>query len=89
MVIAWPVTISNKLTDLFQQEDPMAQLIWVHYGVLLLGIDNYWWGKGFGVRLINSVSESLHSTDKEWTTYTQWARDCAKEVSEQAVTGSM
>ncbi|KAG7290350.1 hypothetical protein NEMBOFW57_000350 [Staphylotrichum longicolle] len=88
IAIAWPETVSNKLMEQFQQEDPMAQLIWVHYGVLTLVIHNFWWGKGFGVRLINSVSESLHSTDNEWMTYTQWARDCARVVSERAESGS-
>jgi hypothetical protein len=81
IAIAWPVLTSSKLMELFQQKDPMAQLIWVHYGVLLLHINNRWWGKGFGVRLIDSLSESLHDMDTEWTTYTQWARDCAKAVS--------
>ncbi|KAK4108497.1 hypothetical protein N656DRAFT_680453, partial [Canariomyces notabilis] len=83
MVLAWPVTISKKLMERFQQKDPMAQLIWMHYGVLLLAINNRWWGKGFGARLIDNVSETLHAIDEEWTIYTQWARDCAKAVMEQ------
>jgi hypothetical protein len=81
IVMAWPAMASSRLMELFLQKDPMAQLIWMQYGVLLLSINSHWWGKGFGVRLIESLSESLDATDKEWASFTQWARDCAKTVS--------
>ncbi|KFA52534.1 hypothetical protein S40293_09955 [Stachybotrys chartarum IBT 40293] len=77
-VVAWPVLVNSMLMVLFEQWDPMAQLIMIHYGVLLLHVHNRWWGKGFGVRLIRSLSDSLRTMDDEWTPFTQWARDCTE-----------
>lgn len=82
--IAWPVLVSDRLMVLFQQKDPMAQLIWVHYGVLLLYIHDRWWGRGFAIRLIESLSDSIHSVDREWAVYTQWPRERAKIASQRA-----
>lgn len=82
-VIAWPVCVDSKLMELFQQNDPMAQLLWTHYGVLLLYIDNQWWGKGFGVRIIRSLSNALGALDDEWSVYTTWALACAQAAEEK------
>lgn len=77
IVAAWPVMVSHKLVELFKLGDPMALLLWVHYGVLALKIHDYWWGKNFGVRLIEDLSGTLHGLDPEWTSWTEWARKCA------------
>lgn len=83
VVISWPLTIDRKLMELLQQSDPMAQLIWMHYGVLLLCIDHCWWGKGFGVGLIRSLSDELHAVDDEWAVYTKWCLQCAQTAEEK------
>ncbi|GKT44625.1 uncharacterized protein ColSpa_04806 [Colletotrichum spaethianum] len=77
IVMAWPVMVNDKLVSLFKQGDPMALLIWVHYGVLALMIHDRWWGKGFGVRLIEDLCSTLHGLDPEWASWTEWARNCA------------
>lgn len=91
VIISWPVIVDGRLMELFQQNDPMAQLIWMHYGILLLHIDHHWWGEGFGVGLICSLSEELHSLDNDWTDYTRWALECAWRVKgkkgEEVMTG--
>ncbi|KAF2178719.1 hypothetical protein K469DRAFT_754334 [Zopfia rhizophila CBS 207.26] len=76
-VVAWPVMVSEKLLAFFKQSDPMAQLIFIHYGVLLLHVHNRWWGRNFGVRLIESLVESICAVDSEWAYWTEWARRTA------------
>ncbi|KAK2599119.1 hypothetical protein QQS21_005460 [Conoideocrella luteorostrata] len=79
-VFAWPVIVDAKLIELFQQNDPMAQLIWTHYGVLTLGFHSRWWGSGFGLRLINELCCSLEAVDQEWNEWTVWPRRCAERL---------
>lgn len=80
-VVAWPILSGRDLIDLLKRKDPMALLLWAHYGVLALVVHNYWWGKDFGVRLIEGLCSTLHSLDPEWMIWTEWARDCASLVS--------
>ncbi|KAF2182750.1 hypothetical protein K469DRAFT_636060 [Zopfia rhizophila CBS 207.26] len=80
-VVAWPVTVSEKLLAFFKQGDPMAQLIFIHYGVLLLHIHHRWWGRDFGVRLIESLTASICAIDSEWACWTEWATRTAALVT--------
>ncbi|KAF3802089.1 hypothetical protein GCG54_00012335 [Colletotrichum gloeosporioides] len=80
-VVAWPILSGKDLIDLLKRKDPMALLLWAHYGVLTLVVHNYWWGKDFGVRLIDGLCSTLHSLDPEWMIWTEWARYCASLVS--------
>ena len=81
VVIAWPI-LNEEIMLLFQQGDPMAQIILVHYGVMLLYVHDRWWGRGFGIHLINSLAESVRSVDDDWDQFTEWARDCAAATRE-------
>ena len=81
VVIAWPI-LNEEIMLLFQQGDPMAQIILVHYGVMLLYVHDRWWGRGFGIHLINSLAESVRSVDDDWDQFTEWARDCAAATGE-------
>ncbi|KAH7112502.1 hypothetical protein B0J11DRAFT_498101 [Dendryphion nanum] len=76
-VIAWPAMVNEKLLKLFKQSDPIAQFIFIHYGVLLLYTRDRWWGRDIGVSLIESLACSLYATDPEWATWTEWARETA------------
>ncbi|KZL78452.1 C6 transcription factor [Colletotrichum tofieldiae] len=80
-VVAWPIMVGHKMVHLFKQGDPMALLVWVHYGVLALEIHDQWWGKNFGIRLIEDLSATLHGLDPEWASWTEWARKCALLVA--------
>ncbi|KAH8700720.1 hypothetical protein BGW36DRAFT_374845 [Talaromyces proteolyticus] len=81
-IVAWPVMVPDDLMILFKEGDPLAMLILVHYGVLLLHVHNQWWGKNFGVRLIRHTSEALHQINPEWSSCCEWARNKAAVVSE-------
>jgi hypothetical protein len=81
-IIAWPVMVPGKLIDLCKQRDPMALLIWVHYGVLALSLHDFWWGRNFGLCLVKALSRSLHDFNSEWDSCTEWARNYASLVEE-------
>lgn len=85
IIVAWPVMVSVELAAFFEQGDPMAQLVWIHYGVLCLSIHGQWWGRNFGVRLIAQLSDSLHGLDPEWADWTAWPRYCASMVDVPSV----
>ncbi|KAJ1323572.1 fungal specific transcription factor domain-containing protein [Microdochium nivale] len=76
IAIAWPVmaSSSSRMIELFNHGDPMALLLWAHYGVLTLCFHDQWWGEGFGVRLVEDLSRRLHELDPEWDSWTEWAR---------------
>ncbi|KAH0431455.1 hypothetical protein CcaCcLH18_07071 [Colletotrichum camelliae] len=80
-VVAWPILSGRDLIDLLKRKDPMALLLWAHYGVLTLVVHDFWWGKDFGVRLIEGLCRTLHGLEPEWMIWTEWARRCASLVS--------
>lgn len=76
--IAWPATMcDDELLRLYKNSDPMAQFIFLHYGVLLLYARDRWWGRDTGVNLIEHLASALHDVDPAWMDWTQWARDIA------------
>lgn len=81
-IIGWPTTVGPTLLDLFKQEDPMAQLIFIHYGALLLYTRDRWWGRNTGVRLIESLSRSVSNRHPDWADLMQWANTAAVLVQE-------
>ncbi|KEY71325.1 hypothetical protein S7711_05916 [Stachybotrys chartarum IBT 7711] len=83
-IVAWPLTVGSELATLLQQADPMAQLIWIHYGVLFLHVQDRWWANGFGSSLVQDLSEAVRSVDEDWYTLTQWARDQVDKMKSTA-----
>lgn len=79
-IMAWPAMINEKLVEFFKQSDPMAQLIFLHYGVLLLYIHNRWWGRDFGLRLIEDLTASISAVSPAWAVCTSWDKDRAALV---------
>lgn len=81
-VVAWPLIAGEKAIDLLKAGDPTMMLIFVHYGVLYLHVDDRWWARDFGRRLIWDLSESLHALSASWMPSTSWARAQAAKVHE-------
>ncbi|KXJ84933.1 hypothetical protein Micbo1qcDRAFT_154565 [Microdochium bolleyi] len=84
LIIAWPVMVDPRMVGLFNKRDPLALLIWLHYAVLTLSVHDQWWGRGFGVRLVEDLSRILHDVDPEWDPWTAWAREYASLFSGRA-----
>lgn len=85
--VAWPITVDQSVFALLRERDPMTMLIFIHYGVLYLQAHGRWWARDFGCRLIQDLSEILHSMDPSWKQWTQWARDRAAAVSDDIEEG--
>ncbi|OAL52012.1 hypothetical protein IQ07DRAFT_506861 [Pyrenochaeta sp. DS3sAY3a] len=82
-VMAWPGMIDKQLLEFFKRGDPMTRLIILHYGVLLIDIEELWWGKGYGVRLVEELTASICAINPEWVPWTEWARDSAAKAVER------
>lgn len=72
-IVAWPINLDSTAFSLYRQADPLMLLIFVHYGVLYLSLNARWWAQGFGVRIIQTLSDYLHSVDVAWSHSTAWA----------------
>lgn len=85
--LAWPVMMGDdELYKLFKNGDPMAQFIFLHYGVLLLYARDRWWGRDTGAGLVEHLAKRLHDVDPEWLNWTQQARSIANsDFGKQAV----
>ncbi|KAF3041713.1 hypothetical protein E8E12_006707 [Didymella heteroderae] len=83
-IMAWPSGVKSDLLEYMLDGDPMARLIFLHYGVLLVHAHDRWWAKGFGMRLTEDLAASLCALSPDWASSTEWARTCAKSRAEQA-----
>lgn len=78
-IVAWPVRLDEEAVDLYRRGDDLMLLIFIHYGVLYLSLNDRWWAQGFGARMIRTLSDHLHSSNISWVQSTAWA--IAKSVS--------
>jgi hypothetical protein len=65
-VIAWPTMVAKELLQLYKQGDPMARLIFIHYGVLLLHTRDRWWGINTGACLVENLARDMCVKNPEW-----------------------
>lgn len=79
-IIAWPAVVESNLLQYLDDGDAMAQLIFLHYGVLLLRVHDRWWGRNLGLRLIEDLAASLCALGPDWDSSVKWARACAASV---------
>jgi hypothetical protein len=78
--IAWLSMVGVDLQRLFRQGDAMAQLIFVHYGVLLLYTRDRWWGRNTGYGVIKSLASAVCEKEPSWVSWTAWARNRAEQA---------
>lgn len=76
-VLAWPASVSRELLELFKTGDPMAEAIFMFYGVLLLHARDRWWAKDVGVSLIEDLAGSLCGKGRQWAALAQRAQSTA------------
>ncbi|KAH7413882.1 hypothetical protein DE146DRAFT_731459 [Phaeosphaeria sp. MPI-PUGE-AT-0046c] len=76
-VLAWPTSVSRELLRLFKQGDPMAETIFMYYGVLLLHAQERWWAKDLGLRVVNDLANSVCVEGPQWAAVAQRAQDTA------------
>lgn len=72
--ITWPHKISPSIFSLLERSDPLACLLFLHYGVVL-DIFSYWWfTRNAGRRLVRALGVYEKGIDGEWREWVGWAK---------------
>jgi hypothetical protein len=74
MAIVWLAMVRQDFVTTIKQGDPLELLIFVHWGVLLDQLKDFWWAGDCGKVLIGEVSHALDQVGAFWTDATRWAR---------------
>ena len=74
MSIPWIVVVGEDFVDLVQQEEPMALLVYMHWGVSLSRLKDVWWATLSGRRIVGDLAKELARIN-EWTEAIQWATE--------------
>jgi len=73
--IALPIHVSDAFLTLLQEDDWMARILFLHYGVGLHLLSYRWYVGDWGRRLVDSIIEPLESEiPPEWVNVVMWAR---------------
>ncbi|EYE95687.1 uncharacterized protein EURHEDRAFT_455017 [Aspergillus ruber CBS 135680] len=73
--IALPIHVSDSFLTLLQEDDWMARILFLHYGVGLQLLSDRWYVGDWGQRMVASIVESMESEiPPEWVSVVTWAR---------------
>lgn len=72
--ISWLGMAGEGMIIRLKNREPMAQLIFVHWGILLHELRDRWWARDFGSSLVHSLSTELRRVGPHWVDATAWAR---------------
>jgi len=73
--IAFPIHVSDGFLSLLQEDDWMARILFLHYGVGLHLLSDRWYVGDWGRRLVASIIGSLESEiPPKWVNVVMWAR---------------
>ena len=71
VVLCWLAMIPRDFAVLLVERQDLALVILAHYAVLLYGLRDVWWCKGWGVELVGFISRSLEG---RWLELVEWPR---------------
>lgn len=74
MVLIWLAMTGNQFMTEMRQDEPMALLIFLHWGVLLDRLRDEWWVEGSGKKVVEELSMKLQEHGQDWETMTVWAQ---------------
>jgi len=74
MVLIWLAMTGKDFMAALKQSEPMALLIFMHWGVLLDRLRDEWWVEGSGMRLVDELSKKVQEQGQDWSVMTVWAR---------------
>lgn len=78
-ILVWPLYISTSFLSLLEAKDPIALLIFIHYGVALDLISHRWVVQDSGKRLVQALIPSLRcaavQAKQDWVQIIEWARN--------------
>lgn len=64
--VEWMPRVGQEFTDELQRGDLMSMMILMHWGVLLYMMDDMWWKRYAGAKLVDELSGMLLGHDAEW-----------------------
>jgi len=73
-ILAYPLRTDFSIFTLLEQDDPMAKLFFVHYGVALHLLTDRWFAKDAGKRLVRALLPSFDTAEQKWVDATEWAK---------------
>ena len=74
-VIAFPIHVSDAYLALLQEDDWIARILFLHYGVALHLLSDRWYVGDWGQRLVATVLESVEGEiPPEWIDVVTWTR---------------
>jgi hypothetical protein len=73
-MLPWLMRIDPGFMDELRKEHPMAVAVFMYWGVLLHRLDNMWWSKYSGKRLVRRLSATLDGCGGTWDQISEWCR---------------
>ncbi|KAH6699681.1 hypothetical protein BKA61DRAFT_621522 [Leptodontidium sp. MPI-SDFR-AT-0119] len=74
IAVGWLVSAGKDFVIELQRGERMALMIFMYWGVLLDRLDEMWWAKYAGKRLVKELCGSFDGYGKEWDEATNWAK---------------
>ncbi|KAF2678368.1 hypothetical protein K458DRAFT_316923 [Lentithecium fluviatile CBS 122367] len=73
-VVPWLLAMKPAFLEELKKDNSVAVAIFMHWGVMLDQLDDMWWAKYAGRRLVEEMSTTLDSRGEEWRQLTAWCR---------------
>ncbi|KAF2686702.1 hypothetical protein K458DRAFT_297933 [Lentithecium fluviatile CBS 122367] len=73
--VKWVVIVGPEFIGELRRGDPVAITIFMHWGVLLHGMDGTWWTQFSGCRIVDDLSTSLRGHGEKWNKLAVWCRE--------------
>jgi hypothetical protein len=74
MAVTWLAMAGKDFTKELQKREPMALMVFMYWGVLLDKLDEMWWAKCSGKRLVEELCGILNGHGNEWDKAKKWAK---------------
>lgn len=73
IAVAWLALAGKDFVNELQKGERMALMIFMYWGVLLDRLNEMWWAKYSGKRLVEELCRSFNGYGNEWDEATKWA----------------
>ncbi|KAJ5342394.1 hypothetical protein N7541_011518 [Penicillium brevicompactum] len=76
--LAWPLFLSDEFFTLIQNDDWIARILFLHYGMAMRLLCHRWYVRDWGRRLVLATLEPLDEIPQEWKDTISWIRQAAE-----------
>ncbi|RAL12522.1 Zn(II)2Cys6 transcription factor domain-containing protein, partial [Aspergillus homomorphus CBS 101889] len=72
-ILGWLAMASKEFVHALRRRQPLALLVLMHWGALLVELDGkVWWAKNSGRALVSELLSALRPCDAQWESALQW-----------------